>query len=132
MKSAVRCCQSLFSSAIGSSRCLKYQERHVLRGGCGYPRRLWLPKDRSGPVLKKAYSLTNGLTCTALQKGWQWHAEAENPCLRRTARRQIRQPVHDLERAFFEMASLNLQLADEGLTSDNEALRLLEKVLSEV
>ncbi len=82
--------------------------------------------------MKKAYSLTNGLTSAALQRGWQWHAEGASSYLQRAPRKVARLTSHDLERAFFEMASLNLQLADEGLNSDNEALHLLEKVLSEV
>ncbi|MGE5654040.1 MAG: hypothetical protein ACM3ZQ_07200 [Bacillota bacterium] len=83
--------------------------------------------------MKKAYSLTNGLASAALQKGWQWHAEGDPSGLQRVTRKVVaRRASHDLERAFFEMASLNLQLADEGLASDNEALHLLEKVLSEV
>ncbi len=82
--------------------------------------------------MKKAYSFTNGLTCVVLQRGWQGHADGANASLQRVPRKVAKQTAHDLERAFFEMASLNLQLADEGLASDNEALQLLEKVLAEV
>lgn len=83
--------------------------------------------------LRKVIPLSTGQTCVAFTKGWQWRTERETSfLLRRRQRKVALQSAGDLERAFFEMASLNLELANEGLESDNEALHLLEKVLSEV